>query len=279
MSHARTSTVTALLLRSRDYGEAHSWFSLLTREEGKVLALAKGVRKPRAKLAPVLQHFALVEIELTRSTRYAVITQARLMEPFYGLRTDLVAFAYANYFAELLEVSVEEHQQHPALFDLLYGAFTRLGSGVEPEMLARYMEISLIAQLGYLPHFFECAQCRGALAAQDADGHALWPTWLGFSAQQGGVVCPRCLPSVADAHRVAAGTVQVAQLLLTQGLPAVEGRPLSLRLRREIEQTFQDYLEYRLERRLQSLRYLHQWTRTANGTPDETGGMRPTELM
>lgn len=239
--------------------------SLFTREEGKVLAVAKGVRKPKAKLASALQHFTRLELHLAHGRRFDVITQARVLDPYYGLRMRLEAFSYASYFAELFDEALEERQHHPALFDVLADALSRLARGDAPDLLARYVEITLVAILGYLPQFSHCAHCQAPLAKCDADGHPAYPAWLGFSAAQGGALCPACLTTVPGAKRVAAGTLQVAQLLLARGVDCLAGVQLSDRLRRELEGTFREYLEYRLERRLQSSRFMHDW---GDGTAD-----------
>ncbi len=262
---AREYRATALVLRGREYGEGHRLISLFTREEGKVSAVAKGITRPRARLAAALQHFTLGEVELARGRRYDVITGMRVHNPFYGLRRSVEAFAYASYFAELFDESLEERQPHPALFDLLVDALKSLSDGHAPDLTARYVEINLIAMLGYHPHLVQCAHCGTPLATRDAEGRAQWPTWLGFSAAQGGALCPTCLPTVPGARRIAAGTVQVAQRLLAKGSEGLESLPLSDRLRREIAVTFRDYLEYRLERRLLSTRFLRDW-----GDADET---------
>lgn len=270
MTDSRLYPVTAVVLRSRDYGEGHRLISLFTREEGKVLAVAKGVKKPKAKLAAALQHFTLGEMQLAVGRRFDVITQVRVVNPFYGLRTNLAAVAYASYFAELLDESLEERQHAPVLFDLLVDALQRLARGESPDMLARYVEISLIAILGYLPQLSRCAHCQTPLAKSDADGNSIWPTWLGFSSSHGGALCPNCLTTVPGAKRIAAGVVQVAILLLSKGISALDGLDLSDRLRREIETVFRDYLEYRLEHRLQSVRFLRDWGDSSNNEMEQS---------
>ncbi len=271
MVDSRLYQVTALVLRSREYGEGHRLFSLFTREEGKILAVAKGIKRPQAKLAAALQHFTLGDVQLAHGRRFDVITQMRVKSPFYGLRTSIDAFTHASYFAELFDESLEERQQHPELFDLLVDALDRMARGETPDMLARYVEISLIAMLGYQPHLTHCAHCRLPLAAEGEGGRLEWPTWLGFSTGHGGALCPECLPVVPGARRVAAGTVQVAHLLLTRGADALAGLQLSDRLRREIEGTFRDYLEFRLERRLKSTRFLRRWDEQEPEIPATAG--------
>lgn len=268
MTDSRLYQITAVVLRSRDYGEGHRLITLFSREEGKVLAIARGVKKPKAKLAASLQHFTIGDIQLAKGRRFDVITQVRVRNPLYGLRTSLEAVAYASYFAELFDVSLEERQQQTALYDLLIDALERLARGDTTDMLARYVEISLIAMLGYLPQLSTCAHCQRPLMEHNAEGRAIWPEWLGFSSSHGGALCPICMTSVPGAKRVAAGTVQVARLLLAKGISALDGLELSDRLRREIETVFRDYLEYRLEHHLQSARFLHDWgDEAAEDTP------------
>lgn len=243
--------------------------TLFTREEGKVLAVAKGVKKPRARLAGALQHFALVEAQLAKGRRFDVLTQVRVQNAHYGLRTSMEAFAYANYLAELLDESIEERQQKPMLFDLAADAFLRLAAGEAADLLARYVELSLVTMLGYQPQLTHCAHCGVPLAFTGADGRPVWPQWLGFSAAQGGAICTDCLPAVPGSRRIAAGVVQVSQLLLTRGAGAAAGLELSDRLRRELEHTLRDYLEYRLEKRLHSTRYLRELLGPAATAPEE----------
>ena len=258
MSEPHDYTVQAVILRSRDYGETNRMITLFSREEGKLLAVAKGVRKPRAKLAAALQHFARVEAQLARGRRFDVITQVRVREAFYGLRANMEAFAYANYFAELLDASLAERQQKPTLYDLLVDALAGLAAGDPPDLLARYVEISLVSVLGYLPQLTHCAHCGVGLAFIGEGGRPVWPQWLGFSAAQGGALCTDCLPHVPGARRIAAGVVQVSQVLLAHGVTAARELPLSDRLRRDLEHTYRDYLEYRLETRLHSTRFLRE---------------------
>lgn len=273
VSASRQYQVTALILRAHEYGEGHRLYALLTREHGKILAVAKGIKKPKAKLASALQLFTLGEVELAVGKRFDVITHMRVLDTHYALRADLDAYTHACYFAELVDESLEERQLHTGIFDLCTDAWCRLARGEAPDIIARYVEISLIAMLGYLPHLGQCAHCHAPLAARDADSRVVWPTWLGFSASQGGALCPGCLPMVPGARRIAAGTIQVIHLLLTKGPDALTHIELSDRLRREIEQTLREYFEFRLERRLQSARFLRRWEAH---TPEDARAALPT---
>lgn len=74
----------AIILRRTNYGEADRVLSLLTPERGKLSAIAKGVRKPKSKLAGGLELLAVCDVTVVGGRgNMALVTSAR-METFYG---------------------------------------------------------------------------------------------------------------------------------------------------------------------------------------------------
>lgn len=88
----------AIMLRRTNYGEADRVLNLLTPDRGKLSAIAKGVRKPKSKLAGGLELLAVCDITIVEGRgNMGLITSAR-METFYGdiLREyDRMELAYA----------------------------------------------------------------------------------------------------------------------------------------------------------------------------------------
>src|SRR5256885_16925450 len=56
----------AVVLRKLDYGEADRIFTLLTRDHGKVGAIAKGVRRQESKLGPSLELYGHIDVLLAK---------------------------------------------------------------------------------------------------------------------------------------------------------------------------------------------------------------------
>lgn len=74
----------AIVLRRTNYGEADRILSVLTPERGKISAIAKGVRKPKSKLAGGLELLALCDITILEGRGdMGLITSARI-DQFYG---------------------------------------------------------------------------------------------------------------------------------------------------------------------------------------------------
>jgi len=82
MNNARKKTL-AIVLRRTDFGEADRIINLLT-PSGKVSAMARGVRKPKSKLAGGIEFFALNEVVLIEGkSEMRTLSSARMRE-FFG---------------------------------------------------------------------------------------------------------------------------------------------------------------------------------------------------
>ncbi|HEU5187094.1 MAG TPA: DNA repair protein RecO [Candidatus Saccharimonadales bacterium] len=79
----------AIILRRTQYGEADRIVNLLTLQQGRVAAIAKGVRRPKSKLAGGLELFAVCDVTLAEGRgELFLVTSARLVEFFGGILQD-----------------------------------------------------------------------------------------------------------------------------------------------------------------------------------------------
>lgn len=95
MNNTRKKTL-AIVLRRTDFGEADRIIKLLT-PNGKVSAMARGVRKPKSKLAGGIEFFALNEIVLIEGkSEMRTLSSARMREFFGEILKDFerTEFAY-----------------------------------------------------------------------------------------------------------------------------------------------------------------------------------------
>lgn len=78
----------AVVLRRTNYGEADRILNLIT-PDGKVSAMARGVRKARSKLAGGVEMFSLVEMNLHFGKgELATVTGARMVKYYKAILTD-----------------------------------------------------------------------------------------------------------------------------------------------------------------------------------------------
>lgn len=248
-SRPRSLRVEAVVLRHADWGEADRLLWLLTRQEGKRRAVAKGVRKIRSRKAGHLEPFTHVTLQLARGRDLFIVTQAETIEAFLPLRTDLRRIGLASYVVELADRFTYEEGEGAALFPLVLDTLRRLAAGADDARLVlRYYDVRLLDLVGYRPQLFECVRC----------GAAIQPENQFFAVLEGGVVCPRC-----GAHDRRLRPVSLAALKYLRHFQrsayaqARRARPTDA-VWSEMDNLMQAYLTAVLERRLHSTAFLRR---------------------
>ncbi|MFB3882811.1 MAG: DNA repair protein RecO [Armatimonadota bacterium] len=245
MTRLRLSRVSAVVVRQRELGEADRILVLYSRERGKLSAVAKGVRRPRSKLAGSLQLFSQAELQLAAGRSLDVITQARSVNAFYHLRQDMQRYVRASYLSELVDVMTEEGMADPGLFGLLVETLSALDSGGAPDTLTHSFEVKLLSRLGYGPELDSCASCGAAIAGRTR----------GFSVTQGGVLCAKCLAAGGGAA-LSAVALRALRDLRDLAVEELAPRRLTPAAREEIGRIMKAYVPFHVGRELRSASFL-----------------------
>jgi DNA repair protein RecO (recombination protein O) len=235
----------AVVLRTQKLGEADRIITLLTREHGRVRAVAKGVRRTTSRFGARLEPFSHVDVQLAEARSLDVITQAETLRPYAArMGSDYPSYTAGTVMLETAERLVVEDKE-PALqqYLLLVGALRAVCEQGRPaaQVLDAFVLRSLSVS-GWAPSFDACARCG-------AEG-----PHVAFNPSAGGMLCADCrLPGSA---RPAAETVAVLGALLSgdwEVVSATDDRHL-----REASTLVAAYLAWHLERGLKSLTHLQR---------------------
>ena len=233
----------AIVLRTHKLGEADRIVTLLTRDRGRVRAVAKGVRRTTSKFGSRLEPFTHVDLQLAEGRSLDTITQAETLDPFSaGLGEDYERYTAGTVMLETADRLVSEERQ-PSLqqFLLLVGGLRAMVAGEHRpnQVLDSYLLRSL-SVAGYAPSFDQCAHCG-------REGPHRW-----FNPSMGGVLCATC--RVPGSATPAPETVSLLGALLAGDWPVVEAAdPRDLRAASGLVAA---YLQWHLERGLKSLAYV-----------------------
>ncbi len=196
---------TALVIRGTDWSETSRITTLFTRELGKVRALAKGGRRLKSSFEIAFDLLTVCEIVVLRKHHGGLdlLTEARLVEKFPALRSDLPALYAGYYVAELLADGTQDYDPHPALYDAAVDTLRKF-----PELRAEHtlaFELVWLRELGYSPRLDSCAAC--GIPVPDT------VTRVQFSPAAGGIVCSSCDAAAADRRWISrAGLDELQQL-------------------------------------------------------------------
>jgi DNA repair protein RecO (recombination protein O) len=223
-----------VVLRTIKLGEADRIVTFVTPGHGKVRAVAKGVRKPKSKLAGRLEPITHVSIMCWKGRELDVVTQAEVVESFRTIREDLDRMPAAFTMLETADLVAVERQPAQELFRVLTGALRALEKAPAPLLLGAFL-LRMLAIEGVGPVADRCTSCgaHGPLVA--------------FDEQVGGFLCREC----RSGRAVDAETVELVRQILGGRLRAALAAPAS-RATAEVERLATVAMEHHLDRRLRS---------------------------
>lgn len=248
MARIRTYKTEGFVVRQLALGEADRILTFYTPDLGKVRAVAKGVRRPKSKLAGHLELLNQVALSLSHGRNLDVVNETQVVRSFIELREDLDRLSRALYVAELIDGFSSERSPNYGVYKLLEHTLERLAVEDAPDLLLRYFELQLLDQSGFRPELYECVECRFALEPAD---HL-------FTCAGGGAVCPNCRSSASGALIPLPQTaMKVLRFMLRErSYAGVAGLRVSPDQMREVERLTRAHLHFVIERELKSVDFM-----------------------
>ena len=249
MARPRVYKTEAIVLRQMPLGEADRILTLFTLDEGKVRAVAKGVRRTRSRVGGHLELLNRVSVSISHVRNLDIVSEAQVVQAYRGLREDLERLSRALYIAELVDrFSVERSSSH-TLYQLLSDTLGWLETTQQPDLLCRFFEMQLLDLSGFRPELFYCVECRSELEQSD---HY-------FANARGGVTCPSCRTKTVIAMvPLSVGAMKVLRFLLRNGdFHKIEGVRVSVTVAKETERLLRTYIRYLAERELKSAEFMN----------------------
>jgi len=240
----------AIVIRSRDYGEADRIVTFLSPEVGRLTALAKGARKSKRRFLNSLESFSRVSLIYTerRNRDLGWVDSCELVGFYPGLRQDLNRLGVAACLSELAGEIVGIQENVPETFATLELALNLLDQGLPPESLLCSFLIRLLVLAGYGPRWQTCLKCQQVPQGQ------LW-----FSIDQGGIICAQCTAKAGGRlYHLQAGTwklLRLAQSLPLEKLSRLRFPPLA---QKQCLDLVQGFIRHHGIRELRSFKFLEK---------------------
>ncbi|MCU1570017.1 MAG: recO [Naasia sp.] len=243
----------AIVLRTHKLGEADRIVTMLSRQHGKIRAVARGVRKTSSKFGARLEPFMLVDVQLHEGRTLDVITQAESLASYGAIiAADYAAYTAANAMVETAD-KLTEGEGSLQQYLLLVGALRSLSRsehGAGPTLDSYLLRALSIA--GWAPSFDDCA-VTGAPGPHTV-----------FVVQLGGVVADAVAPP--GSPRLQRSVIELLGALLSGDWAAADAA--DERTQAQASGVVAAYVQWHLERGLRSLQHVD---RTATDRPANAG--------
>ena len=227
-----------IVLRTHKLGESDRIVSILTRQHGKVRAVAKGVRKTKSRFGARLEPPTHLQLMFYEGRELDIVTQAETVDHFRAIRDDLDRLTRGVSMLEAADQLGLEGEPNEPLFQMLLGALRALANHSGPLVVPGFY-LKVLSLEGFRPMVDACVEC----GAED--------DLVSFDLESGGVRC--------QAHRRGQAVSPEAMGLLNDIL----GGRLASALNEErssataeIDHLAVRAMEHHLERRLRSIAVL-----------------------
>ncbi len=228
----------SIILKTRNLRESDQIVSTFTEKEGKITAVAKGVKKPKSSLRGCVQPFCYSHLFFSKGRDMDLITQGKIIDFFGNSREDINRTLYCIYMMELMDKSLMEKVPMPNLFAVCLEVLQAMNKEGFNPMLIRYFESRLLVNLGYKPVLDRCARCSRPESKT-----------IDFSMADGGLICDSCRETTGTQMSLRGDCLALIKLLFEGSFQAVRRVKASSAATQQLEVFLEAYLEYHVERK------------------------------
>lgn len=238
-----------MVLSTMPIGEYDRRVVILTKEQGKISAFARGARRPNSPLVGAVNPLAFGEFTMYEGRTSYTIQSASITNYFAELREDVVGAYYGFYFLEVADYYAKEYTDEREMLKLLYQSMRALINPHIPNRLVRRIfELKALTVNGQAPQVFQCVICG------DKERPAV------FSPAKGGLVCSECSGDVIDGMILDNSTLYSMQYIESTPVVKLYTFTVAENVLAELEKVVDRLMEVYVDRRFKSLEILETLT-------------------
>ncbi|HAR55062.1 TPA: DNA repair protein RecO [Patescibacteria group bacterium] len=245
-----TIKTKGIIIKRINLGEADKILTILTADRGKIRVIAKGMRKPNAKLGGFLELFRYNDYMLAEGRNLDLVTGASTIESFRQISLSLHRLGLAYYVAELIDKLVEETQDADTIFDLTHSVFREINQQKLPiDLIKSFFELNLLSILGLRPELDKCIVCNKLIDEQAK---------FGFSWVLGGVLDGEHLTNDHHVVGLNKNELDLLRCLVANPCKSLQMNQSYVDDIPKITRLTNSLMEYALERQLRSRNFLEE---------------------
>lgn len=175
----------AINIHSYNLSENDKIVVMYSIDSGIIKCVAKGVKKPKSKLAGRMDLLINNNLVLSKGKNLDIISQAEVINAFKNIRLDFSRLGFAIYCAELIGIfGVENDPNSKTIYELFLKTLNKIDLTSGKSNLLNIVinfQLELMKIAGYTLSTDKCSSC--GLPYNES---------FKFSIPSGGVVCSRC---------------------------------------------------------------------------------------
>jgi len=144
-----------IIIKKTEKGESDNIITVFTEDYGKLILLARGIRKSTSKLSSHSDLFSLVELNFVLGRKDNILTSVIKIDNFNSNKRNLKKIKALAHISYLVDRYFIKEERDDEIFNLFSNAFSYLEkkerSDIEINYFLRYFEFRFLSILGYAP--------------------------------------------------------------------------------------------------------------------------------
>lgn len=207
---------TGIILNKKDIGETDRIYNIYTLEQGKISAIARGVRKPRAKLAGHLENFYLVDVTIMKNRGMGNIASSIVENNFKDLKNNFDSLEKVFKTIKILNRLINEQEKDVRVFSLFLAYLETLNEAsqnyeideIGKNLITQGFIFKLLDALGYKLETSRCVKCEARLSKERNY----------FDYSRGGVICHQCALQSSSVLPISNNSIKVMRIFFKNNI-------------------------------------------------------------
>lgn len=235
-------TVLGMVISTMDIGEYDKRLVILTKEEGKISAFARGARKPNSPFLAGSQPMAFGEFTLYRGRNSFSVSSMKISDYFSNSMTDIDSMYMGMYLLEFADYFGKDGLEAGDMLKLLYFSMKVLAKAEIPaRLIRRVYELKILELNGLFPELFSCVKC-GSKGNLDY-----------FDVQHNGMVCEKCHGKVPEKYQVDQSTLYALQYIVTSDINKLFSFNVTEEVLEKLDGIIESYVNQHVDKKFNSL--------------------------
>lgn len=146
----RAFKTEVVVIKRRSIGEADRLLTVFTKDHGKLVIKATGVRKITSRRSSHTELLNIAALHLYQAKGMPVLTEIETKENFPEIKDDLSKVGFAYHICELIDGLCPENQENEKVYRLLVHTLYKLEvSDEETVVVIHDFEVQLLTLLGF----------------------------------------------------------------------------------------------------------------------------------
>lgn len=231
---------TGIILNKKDIGETDRIYNIYTLEQGKISAIARGVRKSKSKLAGHLENFYLIDLTVMKNRGMGNIASSIVENNFKNIRNDLDLLERVFKTAKILNRLINDQERDEDIFFLFLNyldSLNKIGDkldDVHKNLITQGFVFKFLDLSGYKIEINKCVKCEQKISRDRKF----------FDYSQGGVVCEKCAVGTDNILPISNNSIKIIRIIFQNKIRNLSKLKIGRRESTELEHISKKFIKW-----------------------------------